>query len=1506
MELSTKLFRRPSYRWGVVFFLMCFLFFIASVSVVTAGPEGAQVVNGQVSIQQSGSNTAITASDKAIINYSSFDIASPETVQFIQPGSTASVLNRILSANPTNINGTLLANGRVFFVNPAGVYFGNGARINVNQLVASGLNISNADFINGSYNFAGGDGAVINNGDISAQQVYLIGKQVTNSGNISCPAGYVVMAAGDRVFLGEPGSDIVLDVEGTSLSESANAAAPEVGVLNEGTIEAAGGIIALAAAGDIYSQAISNVGSLSTSVDVGDAGQIKLTAAGGEVINTGSIEASGSEGGQVAMEGARVGQFGTINADGTTGDGGNIDLWASDVVALSSDSLTTTNAGLNGNGGEVIVYSPETALFRNGARIEAKGGSESGDGGFIEVSGKNHVEILGSANASATNGEAGTFLIDPTDIEVVGAGTVTPDLVEETGDPRTFQTTNATNEILDTVIEGLLNSGTSVTLDTSNYDVLGPYGGTGGGDITVSAAIDTFDGTDNGDVTLTLYAADDITVNAAIDGTDLGDTSKLNVDLHANETFANTDDGDTTAGDIIVNAAIITDGGSFSSSGVNFASNSSGTITTAGGDVTLDHDGAVTVGANIDSSGADGGAFDISGASMSLNEQLVASNADISVVVSGGIQVDNDPDAEIITDGSVSLTANAISSTGTHELELDGATALTVVDTGAGDIDIIFSNGDIVDIDDGHVLNDIALDQVDSSSFSYRATAGDITIGTIDATGTVTVEATTGSIDDASANPDTTTDITASSIELNAATGIGATAHLELAGGTIKADTTNGAIDLDSLATAGVTVTSLTTGTGSIQFDQTGGQALDVDLATTTDGAITLTNDNALTATSVTAGGSNNIQLTTTSAGNVLLGAVNAAGDQVTVTSAAAIEDDGTDDVTAEIVATTIDLNAATGIGAGGSFDVTGTSISADTTTGTINLDSLATAGVTVTSLTTDTGSIQFDQTGGQALDVDLATTTDGAITLTNDNALTATSVTAGGSNNIQLTTTSGGNMEVGSLTAGNAISLEAAGAITQSTGTITPGGSLGMKSNGNLSMANYTVAPASLSSTDLILNSTGGSVTSDDADKWKSIRATAENNIEFEGTGDIKIGGNLTSTSGGVLIFSDNGSIYTPDPLDPAARVLDVSITGYSAPGVGVELPGPGNGVAAIAIGSAKDLTFGDSAKLNASGTYTPGTPTIDDRLAVGFDPSLNGGADPIDVAIYLRSNRLDASSNQIGNVTVGSEVTIADNGTMVIDAGEKVVFNGDFYKSIFDTSNRLEVVSRRSETLDEVITNQRLPYADNPEAIRDWFNESTGYFAGAYVLRGVKTLLAEVLALTNPVPLVPPRTLEPEFRGEIEGPDTEALAKLLSDLGIGVQPYVTEAYADSLSTDLRLYKAAEKLQELMPVLEDVNGIHIAGLRETVAEYFPTLDVLSEEQMDSFAQVLESHKGDGTDFDLAGQCIFALREYVNILGTDIGWPVETSVEFVMGRYVPRITENDEIRIAVIQMQLQK
>jgi filamentous hemagglutinin family protein len=423
------------------------MLFNTSLPVAVAGPEGPQVVNGQVSFQQTGSNTLITASDQAIINYSRFDIARPEVVQFIQPGASASVLNRILSANPTRIDGTLLANGRVFFVNPAGVLIGSEATVNVNQLVASGLNMSNEAFLSGRYEFAGGNGAVINNGDISAQSVWLVGKQVTNAGNIQCPSGYVVMAAGDRVFLSQAGSDVVVEIGSLEPPDQTDPVVPGVGaeVTNEGTIEATGGQVILAVAGDAFSQPIvANMGTLSASTVEGDAGSISIqapggqidntgsitaasrsgsggavTAAGAEVVNSGTIDVSGTHGGAVALNGSiNVGQFGAVNADGTETDGGSVNLTAASLVAFGSDSLTTANAGANGSGGEIIAYSPESAVFLPGAQVQAKGGSESGDGGFFELSGHEYVDIFGRVDLTAANGQTGTFLIDPVNVRI--------------------------------------------------------------------------------------------------------------------------------------------------------------------------------------------------------------------------------------------------------------------------------------------------------------------------------------------------------------------------------------------------------------------------------------------------------------------------------------------------------------------------------------------------------------------------------------------------------------------------------------------------------------------------------------------------------------------------------------------------------------------------------------------------------------------------------------------------------------------------------------------------------------------------------------------------------------------------------------------------------------------------------------------------------------------------------------------------------------------------------
>ena len=293
----------------------------------------------------------------------------------------------------------------------------------------------------------------------------------------------------------------------------------------------------------------------------------------------------------------------------------------------------------------------------------------------------------------------------------------------------------------------------------------------------------------------------------------------------------------------------------------------------------------------------------------------------------------------------------------------------------------------------------------------------DIEVGVITAdtiNDVVTIDS-TGAIDDFDANPDIVTDITAYAIDLNAVEGIGNAKHIDLAGSSIDADTTGGNLDINNAATTSVTVNSLTTGTGTVQFDQTGPQALVITNATTTDGGITITNSGAnLTAGTINAGGTNNISLSTIgAAGDVIVGtSVTATGDQVDIvavdnvtltgtigtavanlTAGAAINGGGV--LTAGIV----DLGAGTGIGNTVPLNIASATIDADATDGNIRINNnQTTTAVTVNSLTTGSGTVQFDQTGGQTLGVTNAATTDGAIAISNTGAnLTVGTVTSGG-----------------------------------------------------------------------------------------------------------------------------------------------------------------------------------------------------------------------------------------------------------------------------------------------------------------------------------------------------------------------------------------------------------------------------------------------------------------------------------------------------------------------------
>lgn len=179
-----------------------------------ANPTGGVVAAGSATISGgTGSMTINQTSQNAVLNWQSFSIGANEAVRFIQPNSASVALNRVLGNDPSNILGSLTANGKVFLVNPNGILFGRGASVNVGGLVASTLDINNSDFMAGRYKFAGTSTAsIVNQGTIHAADggyVALLGANVSNEGVIAAKLGSVVLAGGKAMTLDVAGDGLL-------------------------------------------------------------------------------------------------------------------------------------------------------------------------------------------------------------------------------------------------------------------------------------------------------------------------------------------------------------------------------------------------------------------------------------------------------------------------------------------------------------------------------------------------------------------------------------------------------------------------------------------------------------------------------------------------------------------------------------------------------------------------------------------------------------------------------------------------------------------------------------------------------------------------------------------------------------------------------------------------------------------------------------------------------------------------------------------------------------------------------------------------------------------------------------------------------------------------------------------------------------------------------------------------------------------------------------------------
>lgn len=310
----------------------------------SALPTGGQVVAGTAAISQSGSAMTITqGSAKAAINWQGFSVGSGNTVNFVQPSSSAVALNRVLGSDISLIQGSINANGQIFLVNPNGVLFTPTAQVNVGGIVASTLNISTADFMAGNYRFSGDStNAVINQGNIVAQgsgaNIALIAAKVINDGTLTANGGGIAMAAASDVTL-DLGGPVKLRVDKGILDAL---------VANGGGIQADGGTIYLTAkAVDALSSAVvNNTGVIrAQTLSTGEKGDIRLIAdmQSGVANIGGTLDASAPKG----------------------GDGGFIDTSAATVNVADTVSVSTLSA--RGVTGQWLIDPNDYTIAASGA-----------------------------------------------------------------------------------------------------------------------------------------------------------------------------------------------------------------------------------------------------------------------------------------------------------------------------------------------------------------------------------------------------------------------------------------------------------------------------------------------------------------------------------------------------------------------------------------------------------------------------------------------------------------------------------------------------------------------------------------------------------------------------------------------------------------------------------------------------------------------------------------------------------------------------------------------------------------------------------------------------------------------------------------------------------------------------------------------------------------------------------------------------------------------------------
>ena len=379
-------------------------------------PMGGTVVRGAATIQQTANAQAATmtvnqSSQRAVVNWNTFNIGSAASVNFVQPNAQAVTLNRVNDSNPSQIFGRMTSNGQVVLTNANGVYFAPGSSVDVGGITATTHSISDDNFMSGNSVFErnGATGKVVNGGSINAAlggYVALLAPEVQNTGVVVARAGTVAMASGELITLNIDGSGGLAGIVTTPSTISSL-------VENKHAVQAPDGQIILSAVAlsKLQTGIVKNSGSLEVNSLVSKGGKIYLEANDITLSSTSKLEAKGPTGG------------GTVLVGGDWQGSG--DLRQATQVTMQAGATIDASATGKGDGGKVVLWSDVTnadSVTHVQGSIQAQAGPQGGNGGQVETSGHLlHIDGI-QVSTQAPKGQSGAWLLDPTDFTIAAAG----------------------------------------------------------------------------------------------------------------------------------------------------------------------------------------------------------------------------------------------------------------------------------------------------------------------------------------------------------------------------------------------------------------------------------------------------------------------------------------------------------------------------------------------------------------------------------------------------------------------------------------------------------------------------------------------------------------------------------------------------------------------------------------------------------------------------------------------------------------------------------------------------------------------------------------------------------------------------------------------------------------------------------------------------------------------------------------------------------------------------